>query len=142
MALPTVPESVTVSPLFFLFKDFIPGTFVMPRFDDDTIADETQVFPGNQVCAADVCLFTRCNADVANRRTDGAETFAWMVPCSRSSCVVLLLPMVKPIPPVPIRPLFIVSLKRQDELVLVAAMISTLLPAPSTTVLSALDCVP
>ena len=57
----------------------------------------------------------------------------WVVPFSRRSCVVLLLPMVKPIPPDPIRPLFLVSLKRHEVSVLVAATISTLLPAPSAT---------
>ncbi len=61
------------------------------------------------------------------------KLWLWVVPFSRRSCVLLLLPMVKPIPPEPIRPDFFSSLNRQEVSLFVAATISTLLPALSCT---------
>ncbi|CAM7190536.1 hypothetical protein ENROMA047B_23845 [Enterobacter rongchengensis] len=132
-ALPAAPDSATVSPLLFCsnvssrVRLSCPGSIT-------TLSPVRLISFCAMISAPPICA---CLPAVMLTLPPVEPTVLklslWVVPFSRRSWVVLLLPMVKPMPPVPIRPDFLVSLKRHEVSVLVAATMSTLLPPDRAT---------
>ncbi len=133
IALPTVPDSATVSPLFFCSKVSSRVRLSCPGSMMTLLPLRLKSFAAIRSAAPMCAWFPAEIATLPPVEPTVLKLWLWEVPASRKSWVVLLLPMVKPIPPVPVRPLFFSSLKRQAVSVLVAATISMLLPAPSAT---------
>ncbi len=112
----------------------------MPRLNRHAVTGQADILLCDDICLADMRLFARCNVDVTPVESRRCwKALAWVVPCSRRSWVDLLLPMVKPMPPVPIRPDFLVSLSAVVSVLVPAAMMSTLLPAERAIIAVASD---
>lgn len=64
MALPTVPERATVSPLFFCLKFFVHSTTIMPWVNHHTVTGNVDIPVRNHIRTADMSLFARGMPDI------------------------------------------------------------------------------
>ena len=132
-ALPAAPDSATVSPLLFC-SNFSSRVRLSCPGSITTLSPVRLISFCAMISAPPICAcLPAAMLTLPPVEPTVLKLSLWVVPCSRRSWVDLLLPMVKPMPPVPIRPDFLVSLKRQEVSVLVAATMSTLLPAERAT---------
>lgn len=76
----------------------------MTRLNNYAVAANSNIFLGDDIRAAEMPAGPR-DTDIAPVEPTVLKLSLWVVPCSRRSCVVLLLP-IETDPPDPIRPLF------------------------------------
>ncbi|SXE69566.1 Uncharacterised protein [Klebsiella variicola] len=126
---PALPDRTTVSPLDFC-SNFSSTVRVSCPGSITTLSPVMRISRPATTSEPPICACLPAEITTLPPVLPVVEAlWLWVVPASRSSCVVLLLPIENPIPPVPVRPDFFSSLNRQAVSVLVAAVISILLPA-------------